>query len=262
MTMDDELDDSSFVVTFPLPFRVLFLAGLGIFGWAANLHGLRLLGVDAATALDLRAHERASTPALPLSVDAPHTHGARKATADGTLSLYSPLYRLTLWYGLWFSAAWTLYRSATYDDAALVDSFKYIPSVCALVVLICMVSPFDFMQKPERDGFILYVFIHLRRAFFSFPDGAGLPLQNRSIKRCISSPINHRIYFSDVVFADIFTSYAKVLGDVWLSLCMLLPGGSLLAPPKQYGWYRWILPTLMRYVFAFRLTSLESRRST
>jgi hypothetical protein len=73
--------------------------------------------------------------------------------------------------------------------------------------------------------------------------------------------MNHRIYFSDVVFADIFTSYAKVIGDVWLSLCMLLPGGSLLAPPKQYGWYRWILPTLMRYVFASHLTSPELRHS-
>ena len=72
--------------------------------------------------------------------------------------------------------------------------------------------------------------------------------------------MNHRVYFSDVVFADIFTSYAKVLGDVWLSLCMLLPGGSLLAPPKQYGLYRWILPTLMRYVFAFHLTLRRSTR--
>lgn len=246
--MDDELDDSSFVVAFPLPFRVLFLAGLGILGWAANLHGLRLLGVDAASALDLRAHERASAPpALPLSVDGRRAHGAREATTDSAVSLSSPLYRLAICYGLWFSAAWTLYRSATYGDAALVNSFKYIPSVCALVVLICMISPLDFMQKPERDAFILYVFSSstFQRAFL-FLDSTGLPLQNRSIKRCISSPMNHRIYFSDVVFADIFTSYAKVLGDVWLSLCMLLPGGSLLAPPKQYGWYRWILPTLMR----------------
>lgn len=241
--MDDELDDSSFVVAFPLPFRVLFLAGLGILGWAANLHGLRLLGVDAASALDLRTHERASAPALPRSVDARHAHGAhgaREATADSTGSLYSPLYHLALWLGLWVSAAWMLYRSATYGDAALVNSFKYIPSVGALVVLICMISPFDFMQKPERDAFIL------------------------SIKRCISSPINHRIYFSDVVFADIFTSYAKVLGDVWLSLCMLLPGGSLLAPPKQYGWYRWILPTLMSlpYLVRFRQCVVEYTSSS
>ena len=169
--MDDELDDSSFVVAFPLPFRVLFLAGLGVLGWAANLHGLRLLGVDAASALDLRAHERASAPALPLSaVDGRHAHGACEATAeDNTVSLSSPLYRLAICYGLWFSAAWTLYRSATYGDAALVNSFKYIPSVCALVVLICMISPLDSMQKPERDAFILYViFVHPPACLF-FP---------------------------------------------------------------------------------------------
>jgi hypothetical protein len=55
------------------------------------------------------------------------------------------------------------------------------------------------------------------------------------------------VYFSDVVFADVFTSFAKVLGDVWLSLCMLLPGGSLLSPPPLDGLSQWILPTLMRY---------------
>ena len=183
--MDDELDDSSFVVAFPLPFRVLFLAGLGILGWAANLHGLRLLGVGAASALDLRTHERASAsaPALPLSADVRHAHGAREVSAASTVSLCSPLYRLALWYGLWFSAAWTLYRSATYGDAALVNSFKYIPSVCALVVLICMISPFDFMQKPERDAFILYVFfVHFPACFLYFyfsPDGTGSPLEKK-----------------------------------------------------------------------------------
>jgi hypothetical protein len=61
------------------------------------------------------------------------------------------------------------------------------------------------------------------------------------------------VYFSDVVFADVFTSFAKVLGDVWLSLCMLLPGGSLLSPPPLDGLSQWILPTLMRYALLPRL---------
>jgi EXS family len=164
--MDHELEDSSFVIDFPLPFRVLFLAGVGILGWAANLHGLRLLGVDAASALDLRAHERGSASPLPLSVDGRHAHGAHDAPVyTTTASLWSPLYRLALWYGVWCSAAWVLYRSATYGDAFLVDSFKFIPSVCALVVLVCMISPFDCIQKPERDAFILYVFVH-NQTFF------------------------------------------------------------------------------------------------
>ena len=153
--MDNELDDLSFVIAFPLPFRVLFLAGLGILGWAANLHGLRLLGIDAASALDLRT---GPTTPLPLAIDGRHTHGAIEQPADATVSLSSPVYRLALWYGLWCSAVWALYRSATDGNAVLVDFFKYIPAVCALVVLIFMFYPYDIMHKRERDAFILYVF--------------------------------------------------------------------------------------------------------
>ncbi|KAF8499751.1 EXS family-domain-containing protein [Russula emetica] len=240
--MDNDLDDLSFVIAFPLPFRVLFLAGVGILGWAANLHGLRLLGVDAASALDLRTIER--TPLPLIVVDGQHhaqaqPHGAMIEQPTDTIttspSLSSPVYRLAFWYGLWCSAAWAMYHSATDGNAALVDFFKYIPAVCALVVLIFMFTPHDVMHKRERDAFIM------------------------SIKRCILTPSNHRVYFSDVVFADIFTSYAKVLGDVWLSLCILLPGGSLLSPPTQYGWYRWILPTLMSlpYIVRFRQCVVE-----
>jgi hypothetical protein len=154
MIMDNELDDLSFVIAFPLPFRVLFLAGAGILGWAANLHGLRLLGVDAASALDLRTTERESTTQLPLIVDG--RHAIEQPAAETIVSLCSPVYRLALWYGLWCSAAWALYRSASDGSAVLVDFFKYIPAVCALVVLLFMFAPFDVMHKRERDAFILY----------------------------------------------------------------------------------------------------------
>ena len=43
---------------------------------------------------------------------------------------------------------------------------------------------------------------------------------------------------------------------------MLLPGGSLLTPPAQEGWYRWILPTLMRCVFFLAPTAWTDPRST
>ena len=55
--------------------------------------------------------------------------------------------------------------------------------------------------------------------------------------------------FSDsVILADIGTSFAKVLGDVWLAVWMLKPGNSMLNPPVDDSWLRWILPTVMRYV--------------
>jgi hypothetical protein len=58
-----------------------------------------------------------------------------------------------------------------------------------------------------------------------------------AIYRCIT-PHKSVVSFSDVVFADILTSYAKVFGDLWLFLWMLLPGGSLLVLPPQGGWSR------------------------
>lgn len=70
-------------------------------------------------------------------------------------------------------------------------------------------------------------------------------LHASAIHRCLF-PSPHGVYFADVVFADVFTSFAKVLGDMWLSVCMLLPSGSLLAQPAQDGLTRWILPTIMR----------------
>jgi len=163
--MDNELDELSFVTAFPLPFRVLFLAGAGILGWAANLHGLRLLGVDAASALDLRTIER--TPLPLIVVDGQHhaqVHGAIEQSTDtiATSSSYSsPVYRLAFWYGLWCSAAWAMYSSATDGNSALVDFFKYIPAVCALVVLMFMFAPYDVMHKRERDAFIMYSLPHL-----------------------------------------------------------------------------------------------------
>ena len=73
----------------------------------------------------------------------------------------------------------------------------------------------------------------------------SLTFDKSAIHRC-AFPSPHRVYFSDVVFADIFTSFAKVLGDVWLSICMFLPGNSLLDVPTISGWQKWILPTIMR----------------
>ncbi|KAI0057948.1 EXS-domain-containing protein [Artomyces pyxidatus] len=239
--MSNEADDLSFVVAFPLPFRVLFLAGIGILGWAANLHGLHILGIDAASALDLRTHDDHEYRG-PLPTDR-RNRGFKLVTDPSTL--YHPIYRFFAWYAACCLSAWGVYRWATRGDSALIDPFKFIPAVCALGVLSVVLCPYNILQKRTRDAFLL------------------------SLRRCLFSPTNHPIYFSDVVFADIFTSYAKVLGDVWLSLCMLLPGGSLLTLPTQDGWARWVLPSLMSFPYLVRLrqclveyasTTNESRR--
>lgn len=53
-------------------------------------------------------------------------------------------------------------------------------------------------------------------------------------------PLNSPIFFCDVILADILTSFAKVLGDLWVSACQLWSGGITQGRVTQSGWSRWI----------------------
>ncbi|KAJ6500054.1 EXS family-domain-containing protein [Mycena vitilis] len=227
------------ILSFPLPFRVLVLAGLGILGWATNLHGLDLLNIDAVAAMDLRVDAAPSSSHLPPHLSAGAKHPSHPAV------IYTAVYRLCAAYSLWCFFSWAVFRYLTYGNMTLVDTFGYIPAISALVVLLVLVCPIDALYKHERDKFL------------------------HAIRRCLFTSMDGPIYFADVVFADIFTSFAKVLGDVWLSVCMLLPGNTLFLTPADGPWLRWVAPTIMslpylvrlkQCVIEYSLSSNESRR--
>jgi len=222
---DDVAEEITFSALFPLPYRVLFLGGLGILGWATNVHGLTAFGIDAAATLELNTHHQPQRLTTSGTDALPTTRSGWKFVAHPSM-VYSPIYRLFVQYTAVTLVGWLMYRHATHGDIELVDVFKFIPAVTLLILAMLLVSPFNVAERKERDKFI------------------------HSVYRCLFS--QSRIYFADVVFADIFTSFAKVLGDVWLSVCMLLPGGSLVLPPAQQGYARWILPTVMSIPYAVR----------
>ncbi|KAF7361753.1 Protein-er retention protein [Mycena venus] len=227
------------ILSFPLPFRVLVLTGLGILGWATNLHGLDLLGVDAVAAMDLRV-DAPSPNHLPAHLSSSTAkHPANPAV------IYTAVYRLFTAYSLWVFFSWAVFRFLTYGNMTLVDAFGYIPAISALVVLLVLVCPIDALYKHERDKFL------------------------HAVRRCLFTSMDGPIYFADVVFADIFTSFAKVVGDVWLSACMLLPGNTLFRTPADGPWLRWVAPTIMslpylvrlkQCIIEYSLSSNESRR--
>ncbi|KAF9233024.1 EXS family-domain-containing protein [Melanogaster broomeanus] len=212
-------DEVPLAASFPLPFRVLFLVGMGILGWATNLHGLQLLGIDGPSALELH------TRRIYLPLSSPSSSSGRSSAR----AFYQPVYRFFAGYATCCFTAWLVFRVATHSDTALVDIFRYIPAICMLGTLTVLVCPYDVFHKGERDLFLF------------------------TAASCIFATSDSPIYFSDVVYADILTSFAKVLGDTWLSLCMLLPGGSLLELPSQDGWYQWVLPSLMSFPYLIRL---------
>ncbi|RDB24891.1 Protein ERD1 1 [Hypsizygus marmoreus] len=211
--------DIPLAVIFPLPFQILALVGLAILGWATNLHGLDVAGIDVISSMDLRTDVSSPLPA----------HYPAPRQSSGLVALYRSVYRIFIAYASLCFASWIVYRYTTHGDARLVDVFGYIPGMVALSLVCILLCPYNILHKTERRKFL------------------------QAIRRCLLSSSDSPVYFSDVVLADIFTSFAQVIGDVWLSLCMLLPGHSILNPTAGVGLSRWILPTVMSFPSLVRL---------
>ena len=153
------VDDNSIIletplaVVFPLPFRVLFLGGLGILCWATNLNGLHLLGIDIISVLGVGS----LTPDQQIKN---HT-ASHNRTGSGFQSilspdaLYAPVYKFFIAYSTWGVLGWLLFRYSTQDDIHFVDSYKYILIIMWLVILAALVAPYNVLYRHERDRFLL-----------------------------------------------------------------------------------------------------------
>ena len=150
-------DEISFSTSFPLPYRVLVLGAVGVLGWATNLHGLTLLGIDAASALELSTRQTNRANSISLSLpDSPvtplPTHGWKLvATPSG---VYRPVYMLFLQYSALALLSWVVYSHAIGGKLDLVDMFKFIPAVTLIFLFMLLVCPFNFAEKRERDKFL------------------------------------------------------------------------------------------------------------
>ncbi|PPQ68418.1 hypothetical protein CVT24_004839 [Panaeolus cyanescens] len=214
-------NEISYHLSFPIPYRTLFLVGAGILAWATNLHFLHAFGIDVAGAMDLRGDIASSNGVIP-------THRTAAYSYSTTFTRYNAVYQLFFSYSAFCFASWTIYRFLTRGDPLLVDSYGYIPVITALTILLIIICPYNVFMKEERERFTL------------------------AIKRCLFPPPNGPIYFSDVIFADVGTSFARIFGDIWLSLCMLKPGNSILIPPSVEGWGAVVLPVIMSLPFFLR----------
>jgi len=61
-----------------------------------------------------------------------------------------------------------------------------------------------------------------------------------AVKRILLPPSDAPVFFCDVILADILTSFAKVLGDLWISACQIVNGGITQGRVRQNGWANYI----------------------
>jgi len=139
---------SPIAVAFPLPFHIFVLVGLAILGWATNLHGLDIAGIDVISAMDLR-----TDGANPLPAHHSHVRHSSNLSAH-----YRALYQICMVYCLLGLLSWAGYRHATRGDPLLMDAFGYIPGITALLALSILLCPYNVLHRTERRRFLQSVF--------------------------------------------------------------------------------------------------------
>ncbi|KZT42440.1 EXS-domain-containing protein [Sistotremastrum suecicum HHB10207 ss-3] len=223
MDIDSPLDNrpvSAFSSVIPLPYRVIVLAGCGLLCWATNIHALQLLGIDLGRVLNVQGSSHLALPLTP-------NHSPRSTPEHNTLH-HAPIYSLFLAFVAFAGANWLIFRALTHGDLLLIDRMRFIPASCLVIIILAVISPLNILHKRERR-----LFLH-------------------SLKRCILAPLDQPVFFSDVILADVLTSYAKVFGDLWVSSAVLLRGGSLVRMPAPAGFSEWMIPYMMSIPYAIR----------
>ncbi|GAA5895545.1 hypothetical protein JCM5296_006793 [Sporobolomyces johnsonii] len=223
---------SEFGTRYPLPFRILFLSFLTVLGFATNLHLLAALGIDTASILDVRLEPPSHLPITSSTRERDRTSGPASSAHPVLVhprKLYPPLYSLALLGLAWTAAGWALFRKMTggLEDAML--RWRGEPAFIALAVGAALVLPGNVLHRKQRLMFL------------------------SALRRIVSPVLDRAVPFCDVILADILTSSAKVLGDVWLAGCFLVGGTGVKAAGDSCGRV-WGVPfmTSLPYLFRFR----------
>lgn len=253
----------AFSLVFPLPFRILSLLSLGVLAWSTNVHGVVAIGIDAAQVLDVRLEDldSAATAAgggasslggatsggrelLPRTHPASDRSGAvgaggpagvegagvvRKGPTSAFIHptrLYPPAYQLSLALSLWTLVGWACFRFFTAGDPDTVRRWTVFPFLWAALALVALISPWTTLHRRERI------------------------MALRSFKRIALEGLTAPVPFCDVLMADVMTSFAKVMGDVWVSGCLVVGSEHGLASQvSDLGCYKeFMVPFMTRCV--------------
>lgn len=148
----------SFYTTFPLPYRVLFLVGIGILLWALNLHILHLLGFDTGFILGVRSRADGDGGSDDLAEDGAISlagGSTTKASFARSRELIGPVYGLLGAYTAWSFAGWLIFRWLVGgDDQDQVDAWRLLPLLTSLGAVIGLIAPYDGLWRRERQAFI------------------------------------------------------------------------------------------------------------
>jgi hypothetical protein len=156
-----------FSVSFPLPFRVLFLIGLAQFLWAVNLHVLHLIGLNTSWILDFRDNEPLETtggieldPASEgemIELDTLTRRKNARPVRSESGKLYQPVYKLFFLYSAWVGGGWAVFRLVTGADSETMEVWRGSIALVALGPVLGALVPWRGVAERERIALRRYV---------------------------------------------------------------------------------------------------------
>ncbi|KAJ1648048.1 protein-ER retention protein [Dispira simplex] len=184
---------------FPVYYRILLLFCIGLWCWALNLHGFRIVGIPAT-----RLFRTRMIPILD-PTQRGNGHGEHKPPTPLT-----PLYKLALVLTLVTLLSWWCYLLVPLDEPVLK---RYVVLSTLVLLSGLLVAPVNVLAYGERKRFF------------------------RAWGRILAPTLTVPVLFSDVIFADILTSFSRVFADVYSAACdlsiVLLPDYDLQYPTHK-----------------------------
>ncbi|KAH9818099.1 EXS family-domain-containing protein, partial [Melampsora americana] len=276
------LQSDSFSLIFPLPFRILFLIFLGLLLYALVLHSLDyyfniqsdlLFQSDSITPITSTEddfnlplsfnHQATSNHQFPrpfhLNSQSSSPERIRRSNLQQTLlsnrsnltssthttstKAYLPIYYSALSIGLLTLIGLVLFRFLTHNNhPESVSNLSSLSLIWLILVIGLSISssnsnlvlnclPFQSKFKLQRHQF------------------------RQSIFRILFGTLNDPPVFSDILLADVLTSYARVLGDLWISICLsTVAKHGLATQSDEIGCYKNLMvPLITSLPYAFRL---------
>ncbi|KAI9795882.1 MAG: protein-ER retention protein [Piccolia ochrophora] len=227
--VEPELDTFSLIL--PLPYRVACILVLGVWAWGLNLHYLSFLRIVQLlpTGFPILSHDHPTDAALQ-DVPALIRYPGRSSTKAPShhLSTYRLATLLTIPLGLSLLFFWVL----THGQPRRVINYEYLPQSYLILLLVLFVLPIQSLSRSGRYRFLST----LKRVSI----GGIAEAQDGK--------------FGDILLADVLTSYAKVLGDLFVSLCMFFSSGySSTGKPDRGCGGRYLVPLIISLPSMIRL---------
>ncbi|KAL9092466.1 MAG: hypothetical protein Q9159_000813 [Coniocarpon cinnabarinum] len=124
-----------------------------------------------------------------------------------------------------------LFWLVTHASRTLVPQWEILPNLYLLVLLGSFLLPLRALSQNGR-----YRFLHIMRRISV--GGLAQPADGK---------------FGDILLADVLTSYSKVLGDLFVALCMMLNRQHSTSRPNRGCGGQYIVPFLISVPFLIRL---------